>query len=205
MSLKLHILEEDVKAKHALRYFNYVEHHHRNMFEDLIAAVKTDWSAYLASDPVNPNEHRVNELTLRDPDSFLGLELDTKDTKVGGPRFHKQVDSPLSVKISQAFDLTARQKVIHQLMTLAEQAMKKLVSDNPAIFAINSEAEHVRYLFIVDRADDSVRLRFRTVHKEGDEKVDTNKTIFLVATEYGKLTSKMRHFDRVYLIDYHSV
>jgi hypothetical protein len=200
--LKSFILSEEVRASHALKYFNYMEKYHDDIYDIVIDELKKQWVLVKKANKFEmPDDGRVEQLYLKSMNPDLSAGLNGREVTIKSPQFSHPVTSPLSYDISLAFTDVQRKRMIDAALDAAETAFNNVIKDNPAIFAHVDSAEKVRNLFNVVRHDETVRLQFKVTHKEGDDRKELAKTIFTVSVDHGKITSKTKHIDRVYMVD----
>lgn len=169
-------LNEEAKAKHALRFMEYEhdEHHHisRMVRADLIKAWTKIASKYPAIESLSQAE---NEKAI-----FNKVELETKEVKVG--RFTDRHLVGPSVVVGNAYDRDIKNKVEQELiaaaMSIFEKYLPKMNTVNGKPFSVTQE----------DGPLGDVRLKFKTG--------DFTKTVFLISID------KTYKFDRVFLRDF---
>jgi hypothetical protein len=173
MKFKEFILNEEAKAKHALRFFEYEQQEHTDLVRKLRADLVTAWEKIAKKyPPVDVQEETSTKAPLASVNVKAAEEL------IGrfGTKFHV---AP-SVLVGTAYDRHVRNECKKALLeagyALLEKYMKKMN---------NSEAGDP---FIITRDDgplSDIRLKFKTG--------DYAKTVFVIGTEPGY------KFERVYL------
>jgi hypothetical protein len=175
-SFKTHMLTEQAKAKHALRFLDYEHKEHSNVAKKIRDELEKAWTKIAAKyEPV--------DMTEMDEDSkyFDQVEFTSKEAKVG--RFGDKSAVYPSVKVGGAYDKNTRNECKRALMAEGHKVLdkykEKLNQDVPGKpFAVSQE----------DGPLGEIRLKFKTG--------EYTKTIFMIAVEPGY------KFERVYLKDY---
>lgn len=205
LNLKNFILEEGIKSSHAVKLIDYQDNFHDDVQEDLIAALSKQWKKSVEHRKNDkPDEERATEISLKNPNAFLGIEFSTKEVSVGLGRFPKAKITSVSVRISYAFNADTRRLLIRGFLNDAQHIFETIVHKNEDAFSIKFESGKHKALFHVVRSDDStVKIQFKTLEKNKDKNPkEIVKTIFMVGVEHGKEGSKTKNYDRVFFIDY---
>lgn len=197
--LKTFIISEAVKINHAERYLSYLEKYHVEVLHDLrkilIKSWETSISKLLVKNP--PNIELVQYAQLKNPKATIQLALVTKPEKVLTSRTRTTVEVHPSIKIPFVYPTSERQLLTKHLLSDADSAIKELVSKWKQIFNYESKGRLQPWFKIVhDDASDEIRLQLSL--NEGS--VEAFKTLYSIRVEYGKSSSKLRDYDRIYLI-----
>jgi len=203
LNLKNFILEEGIKSSHAAKYLDYQDNFHDDVLEDLMVALSKQWKKTVEIRSKNlPDKDRAEDMALKNPKAFLGIEYSGAEATVGVGRFPKAKTTSMSVKISHAFSYESRRSLIRGFLDDAQHIFETVVHKNEDAFAIKFTSGKHKTLFHVVRSDDStVKIQFKTVDKEKGSK-EIVKTIFMVGVDHGKEGSKTKHYDRIFFVDY---
>lgn len=204
LNLKSFILNEEIKAAHAVKFLDYQDNFHDDVQEDLITLLSKEWkkSAEKLSSSTTPHEGRVEDMKFKNPEPFLGIEFTNEETQIGVGRFTSPKMSPISVKISHAYTAEQRKILIRNLLSVAKGVFEIIILKNKDAFDIKMASGNHKTLFVVknDADEQAVKLQFKTSEK--NNKSEIAKTIFMVGVEHGKEGSKSKHFDRVFFVDF---
>jgi hypothetical protein len=193
--LRSFILTEEARTSHSQHLSHYLETYHTDVDEEVHDEMKRAWVKIVRewrnATPDGDRENTINMLYPKYP--ILGVHATDKAGKVGS------ATTNLSVLVSQALSDDDRKKCVEQLLVAAEKAFRKVLADNPKFFEADDNFK-VTSAFDAVRNGDTVRLQYKANHRK-DEKNGVAKTLFTVGVDPGKLNSKTKHYDRVYLID----
>lgn len=205
LNLKNFILEEGIKSSHAVKYIDYQDNFHDDVQEDIVDALSKQWKKSVEfKQKVKPDPERAEDMSLKNPNAFLGIEFSSKETPIGVGRFPKPKVTSVSVKISHAFNSDTRRILIRGFLDDAQHIFEKIVHKNEDAFSIKFTSGKHKALFHVVRSDDStVKIQFKTVEKDQNKNSkEIVKTIFMVGVDHGKEGSKTKHYDRIFFVDY---
>lgn len=176
-NFKSFVLNEEARAKHTLRFFDYEHNEHGDVAKKIRAELEKAWTKIASKyQPADLSDFDETESKY-----FDRVEFTTKEANVG--RFGNKSAVYPSVKIGGAYEKNLRNECKRDLMAEAHKVMNKykdkLNQDVPGKpFAVSQE----------DGPLGEIRLKFKTG--------DYTKTLFMVAIEPGY------KFERVYLKDY---
>lgn len=206
LNLKNFIIREEIRSSHAVKFLDYQENFHDDVQEDLVALLSKEWKKLVDKlSTVKPHGERAENMALKNPEAFLGLEFTNAEANVGSGRFSKPKVTSVSVKISHAYSADQRRVLVKQFLDSAKESFEKIINKNEEAFAIKMASGNVKILFHAKKSDDeTVKLQFKTIDKQKDSatKDEVVKTIFMVGVEHGKEGSKSKHYDRIFFIDY---
>lgn len=205
LNLKNFILDEGIKSSHAVKFIDYQDNFHDDVQEDLISALSKAWKKSVDHcKNEKPDSEKAEDMVLKNPKAFLGVDFSTKEMPVGGGRFPKPKITSLSVRISHAFSVDSRRVFIRQFLNDAQDIFERIVHKNEDAFSIKFASGKHKSLFHVVRSDDlTVKIQFRTYDKNSDKNSkEIIKTIFMVGVDHGKESSKTKNYDRVFFLDY---
>lgn len=206
LNLKRFIVKEEIRSSHAVKFLDYQDNFHDDVQEDLVALLSKEWKKLTSKlAETKPHGERAEDMALKNPEAFLGIEFTNAEANVGSGRFSKSKLTSVSVKISHAYSTDQRRVLIKHYLDLAKECFEKIIKKNEDAFAIKMASGNVKILFHAKKSDDeTVKLQFKTIDKQKDTnaKDEVVKTIFMVGVEHGKEGSKTKHYDRVFFIDY---
>jgi hypothetical protein len=202
-NLRTFIINEDMKASHAVKFLSFQDNFHDDVLEDIVAALSKDWKKLVEtkSNSIQAHAEKVDDLVFKNPDAFTGIEFDNKEIQIGAGRFSKTKTAIISVKISYAFTAIQRKALIKDFLYTAKSTFEKILHKNIDAFNVKLVSGSFHNLFNIKVGDDdTVKIQFKTKDKGTNEEIV--KTIFMVGVEHGKEASKIKHFDRIFFIDY---
>jgi hypothetical protein len=197
MPLKSFIIQESLKAEHAERFILYVDRYHAQVFLDLRKLLEDAWKSQVSK---LSKQHKVpadvkEDYLLRNPSATLELSVESKPEKIITSRLRETAEVSPSVKIPLALSAEARDLILKTLLKDSEDIFKELTYRWSEIFKVERKGKAVPWFKIVQDHDE-VRLQLSL----SSEDQEVYKTLYSVRIEYGKKGSKLKDFDRVYLV-----
>jgi hypothetical protein len=178
LGFKSFVLNEEARAKHTLRFFDYEQHEHSDIAKKIRADLEKAWSKIANTfSPVD----LTNFEDSKESKYFDKVEFTKQEANVG--RFGNKSSVYPSVKIGGAYSKMEKSDCKKQLLAEAFKILTK--------YAEKLNADIHGKPFSTSQEDGplgEIRLKFKTG--------EYTKTIFMVATEPGY------RFERVYLKDY---
>ena len=197
MSLQNFILQEALKTEHAARFILFQERYNTQVLLDLKKALEKEWAKDVTS---LSKKHVIAQddiqfAQLQNPKAVIELALEPRDERIISSRHREAVEVSPSVKIPLLYKRDERDLIIETILKSAETAFKEVADSWREIFRVEKKGRATPWFKLVH---DKHELRFQLALTDGDN--ETYKTLYAVRVEYGKLGTKTRDFDRVYLI-----
>ena len=194
--LKNYIISEEIKVSHAARYLGYIERYHSQVFLDLKHRLEKIWEGTVDSlikkHPVS--DETIQDSLLRNPKATPELKLVKIPEKLVTARVREPLEVAPSAKVPFVYSIQERHLLTKQLLVAAKKAMEETAADWKEIFNYEHKGKLQPWFKILDDADE---VRFQL--SMGTGTTEAFKTLYSVRVEYGKLGSKLKDFDRVYL------
>lgn len=198
MSLKTFIISEEIQHEHASRFLLYQERYHQDVFIDLrnelfnqlaksVTALNNQYKSF-------PDE-ATTVARLNNPDAVVEIIVDNQPTKIITARIRDAKEVAPSVKIPLLFSKEERDSVIKELLLTSEKTFNAIADQWKEIFRIEKNGRAIPWFKIVN---DQEEVRFQLAMKL--EQREMNRTLYAVRIEFGKKGSKLKDFDRLFLI-----
>lgn len=196
-NLQNFIIQEELRADHAERFLIFQERYNDQVLLDLKKALEKEWSK---NANVLIKKHKLDiddvELALiQNSKASVSIDVESKDEKISSSRSREAIEVSPSVKISLLFKQQARDLIIKTFLDAAENSIKHIADQWREIFRVEKQGRAVPWFKIVRDKDE---IRFQLALSNG--KNEMYRTLYSVRVDYGKLGSKTKDFDRVYLI-----
>jgi len=197
MPLKSFIIQEELNSEHAERFLLFQERYHTQVLLDLKKTLESVWTKLATS---LARSHKIKEddldlALLQNPKVTGQLSVEDNAEKIVSTRYRDTIEVSPSVKIPLLYKKEARDLMVKEFLTAAEGALKKVTDDWKEIFHVEKRGRSTPWFKIV-KDPDELRLQL-SLTSEGREMY---KTLYSVRVEYGRSSSKLRDFDRVYLV-----
>jgi hypothetical protein len=190
----LSFLAEQISAKQAVALQRFAQHKHKAtmLVSSMLVAA---WSKRLPKLPdVKPQ--LKDQLLAVNPKASVSIELIEQAIRLQHQsEYNRGLEVSPAVKVPLALSPPERLYVLNVLLDTAQEVLERLVVKLPAVFSTSRSDGTFKPDFKVRRDSKSVRLSLIT--KVGN--VEHETAVFYVAVEHGKLNSKARSFDLVYL------
>lgn len=195
-SLKNFIINEENRTSHAERYLGYLDRYHSQVFLDLKKNLQKSWGDAVASlakkHPIS--DEVMQDALLRNPKATPELKLVPGAEKLITARVREPLEVSPSVKVPFVYSAQERQLLVKQLLKAANEAIEETIVGWKEIFNYEHKGK-LQPWFKITHDPDEVRLQLSL----GDGPHEAFKTLYSVRVEYGKLGSKLKDFDRVYV------
>jgi hypothetical protein len=196
-NLQNFIIQEELRADHAERFLIFQERYNDQVLLDLKKALEKEWSK---NANVLIKKHKLDiddvELALiQNSKASVSIDVESKDEKISSSRSREAIEVSPSVKISLLFKQQERDLIIKTFLDAAENSIKHIADQWREIFRVEKQGRAVPWFKIVRDKDE---IRFQLALSNG--KNEMYRTLYSVRVDYGKLGSKTKDFDRVYLI-----
>jgi len=197
-SLKSFIVQEELKVNHAERFLKYLSHYHTDVLLDITRSLRKAWEIEVAKliKKYPPNSDAVQDAQLKNGEALITLTASSRSEKIITSRSATPVNVSPSVKIPFVYSDIERLAITKQLLSVAENSLEKITRDWREIFNHEKKGQ-LAPSFRIARDSDEIRFQLR-VQSEGSTE-EFYKTLYVIRLEYGKPTSKLRPFDRLYL------
>lgn len=197
-SLKSFLITEELKVSHAERYLTYIERYHNEVFQDLKKEIGDSWTKTLnhvsKSHKVHPESKQ--DALLKNPKATTQTSVSNVPTKIITSRSSTPIEVSPSVKIPLVYSQEEIAMITKEFLTSARDAIEKTVQAWGEIFNYEKKGR-IQPWFKVTAEHDEVRLQLAI--STGSQ--ESYKTLYAIRVEYGKRGSKLRDFDRVYLVN----
>lgn len=197
MSFQSFIIQEDLRAEHAERFILYQERYNAEVLIDLKKWLESDWTKAVSS---LSKKHKITDADsqmalLQNDNATTALTIESKDEKITSPRHREPVLVSPSVKIPLLYKKEERDLITKALLDVAEGSIKDVTHQWREIFRVERRGRATPWFKIVRDLDE---IRFQLALTDGSQEM--YKTLYTVRVEYGKVGSKLKDFDRIYLI-----
>jgi len=197
MSLQNFIIQEELRAEHAERFLLYQERYNTQVLLDLKKALEKEWTREVNS---LAKKHKIADddiefTLLQNPKSSVKLSVEPKDEKVVSSRHRETIEVSPSVKIPLLYKREERDLIIKSILDSAETAIKHVTEEWREIFRVEKKGRATPWFKIIRDKDE---IRFQLALTDGNNEM--YKTLYAVRSEYGKPGSKLKDFDRIYLV-----
>lgn len=198
LGLKTFLITEELKVSHAERYLNYVDRYHNEVFHDLKKNLSEEWEKAVK---LSAKTHKVHPESkqaaiLRNPKASVQISLSNIPTKIITSRSSVPIEVVPSVKIPLVYSEEECVLISKDIMSAAKKAMIKTIHGWSEIFNYEKKGRIQPWFKIID---DNEEVRMQLAITNGDH--ESFKTIYAIRTEYGKAGSKLKDFNRIYLIN----
>lgn len=195
-SFSSHLLVEALRAKHVLTLHRFNELFKDQVTVDVRAALIKRWQAGIKALGLEVPEQAKREERLRSEKAVIEITLNDRPIKLGSStELGRAAEVSPSVKVPYLHSKEERNLVKRRLFDDAEATFKVIIKGWRSAFMHERGDGQLATDFKVRRDERSVRLLLSS--KDGD--VEHETTIFYVSIEHGKLGSKLRSYDTVYL------
>jgi hypothetical protein len=198
-TLKSFIIREELKTSHAERYITYIDRYHEHVFHDLKKKLEEEWESSLKSIikkyPVHPEV--VQDATLKNPKATTEITLSHKAEKLITSRSPTPLEVAPSIKIPLVYSQEERKLVTKALLDVAETAFKDTTTSWGEIFNYEKSGR-IKPWFKISGDNEEIRLQLAL----SESNSESYKTLYAVRMEFGKKNSKLKDFDRLYLVNF---
>jgi hypothetical protein len=190
------IIQEAVKNEHAARFMLFKERYHTQIFLDLKNELEKSWdkevSKLIKKYKVSDDDAKFS--VIQNPKTSTVISVESKAEKLTNPRYRESIEVSPSVKIPLIYKREERDLITGSILDVAEDAINKITTEWKEIFKIEKNGRSIPWFRIVRESDE---IRFQLVISEG--KQEMFKTLYSVRIDFGKVGSKIKDFDRIYL------
>lgn len=192
------IVQEDLRAEYAQRFLTFQERYHHEVFVDLKKTLEQEWSKETSalSKKFKIKQDDLEFALLQNPNATVKLSVENKSEKIMSTRHRNAINAVLSVKIPLILSNEERDFIIKSLASVTEAAFKSVTHRWSEIFKIETKTRSKPCFRITKDEHDEVRLQFAL----SAESAETYRTLYATRVEYGKASSKLKDFDRFYLV-----
>lgn len=197
MSLQSFIIQEDLRAEHAERFILYQDRYNTEVLLDLKKWLESDWTKAVNS---LSKKHKITDdnvqmAMLQNSNATTSLSVESRDEKITSPRHREPILVSPSVKIPLLYKKEERDLITKELLDKAENTIKDVTHQWREIFRVERKGRATPWFKIVKDRDE---IRFQLALTDGSQEM--YKTLYAIRVEYGKVGSKLKDFDRIYLI-----
>lgn len=195
--LKNFIINEEVKVSHAERYLGFLDRYHSQVFHDLKQHLEKVWSTTVSdlSKKHKISDEAIQDALFRNPRATPELKLVTSAERLTTPRVRTTIEVSPSVKVPFVYAIPERHLLTKQLLDAAKSSMEVTADQWKEVFNYEHKGKLQPWFKILQDTDE---VRFQLSMGTGQH--ESFKTLYSVRVEYGKTNSKLKDFDRVYLI-----
>ena len=184
------ILNEQVRVEHAERFLTYLDKYHAEVVLDLQQQLLKDWQAEIKQLLKRFPEKKPEDLLYATP----ALHVEQAQERITSSRHPKLIEVSPSVKIPLTYSLHERSLILRSLFKIAHDTLTQVADRWKEIFTYEKQGRSISG-FKID--GDDTELRFQMI-VSNHEHVGY-KTLYVIQVDFGKLNSKTKNFDRVYL------
>lgn len=197
LGLRTFILSEEVKVSHAERYLGYVERYHSQVFLDLKRKLETVWGSEVAKlSKLHPiSAEALQDMLLRNPKATTELKLVTTPEKLVTARAREPLEVSPSIKVPFVYATHERHLLTKQILGSTKSAMEDIAESWKEVFNYEHKGKLTPWFKVLSDPDE---VRFQLSLGTGQS--ESFKTLYTVRVEYGKSSSKLKDFDRIYLV-----
>ena len=188
MSFKSYQILTEIKASHAAKLFDYEANYHSKIAHFLIDSLYKSWNTVIKTSKLKQSQQIVDDFSIYNK-RVEPFALSKASTKILSSRFASHKISHLSCEISLAFTLSDRKKLIADLLAASIGPLQNAISSLDTL--ANGK------IFKITNTDNEVKLQF--VSGKGD--TEQVKTLFMIAVEHGKSSSRTKNYDKLYFLD----
>jgi hypothetical protein len=195
------ILTEKLNHEHAERYLTYVDRYHQEVWTDLHKQLTAAWEAEIAKiiEAVDPIADMITKRELRVPGIISEIQLVTSPEKISTTRVRGWQQVSPSVKVPYVYHQETVDLILKRLLKTSEHVFEEIASKWSEIFNYEKKGQ-VQPGFRVELGDLHEGVKFKIISSIGGE--EAYKTIYSVNIDHGRPESKIRSFDRVYLLSH---
>ncbi len=195
MSLKNFIVREELRVNHAERYLKYLSHYNREVYVDITKALAKRWTSEVTklSKKYQPHPEAIQDAQLKRETATVALEVVERGERISTSRSSTPIQVSPSVKIPLVYSEAEREIIRAALLKAAEETIEKATKGWSTIFHHENKSQLTPSFKIVRDQDE---IRFQLIASSGSQ--ETYNTLYTVRVEYGKVSSKIRDFDRIY-------
>ena len=197
MSFQSFIIQENLRAEHAERFILYQERYNAEVLLDLKKLLESDWTKAInsLSKRYKITDEDVQSARFQNDNATVALSVESKDEKITSPRHREPVLVSPSVKIPLLYKKEERDLITKALLDSADDTIKDVTHQWREIFRVERKGRATPWFKIVRDHDE---IRFQLALTDGSQEM--YKTLYAIRVEYGKVGSKLKDFDRIYLI-----
>lgn len=191
-----HLISEALKSKHVLTLHRFNELFKDQVTVDVRAALVKRWRAGIKALGLVVPEQAAKEERIRSEKAVIEITLSDRPLKLAAStELGRMAEVAPSVKVPYLHSKEERNLVRKRLFDEAEAAFKSVIKTWREAFQHEKANGQLGTDFKIRRDERSVRLLLSS--KDGD--VEHETPIFYVSIEHGKLGSKLRSYDLIYL------
>jgi len=198
LGLKTFLIKEELKTSHAERYLTYVDRYHEQVFHDLKTKLEHEWEitlkAILKAHPIRPDVKR--DALLQNPKATTEVTLTHASEKFISSRSPIPLEVSPSIKIPLIYSKEERDMITKKILASAKEVMQDTIDRWGEIFNYEKKGRVTPWFKIVA---DHEEVRLQLAISTGDE--ESYKTLYAIRIEYGRKSSKIKDFDRIYLVN----
>lgn len=196
MDLKTFLVTEDLKRSHAERYLTYVDQFHNEVITDVRQELTKNWERVIKELDKRfiLSDQEKSELLVVSPKSITHIKLATRPIKITTTRMSKQIEVFPSVQVPLAFSKEQADLIHRELLKVANESFETIAKKWYSVLNFEQKGRMTPWFKIV-QDDDEIRFQLST---NGEKEI--YKTLYSIRIEYGKRFSKLKTFDRVYLV-----
>ncbi len=197
MSLQNFIIQEELRAEHAARFLLYQERYNTEVLLDLKNALEKEWTKVInsLSRKYKIADDDLELALLQNQKATVSLTVEPKDEKIVSSRHRETLEVSPSVKVPLLYKREERDLMIKSILLVSEDALDTVTNKWREIFRVEKKGRATPWFKIVHDKDE---IRFQLALTDGNQEM--YKTLYAIRVEYGKPGSKLKDFDRIYLI-----
>lgn len=198
MGLKSFLITEELKVSHAERYLSYVDRYHNEVFHDLKNILSDEWTKSLKS---IERRHKVHpeaeqDALLKNPKATTKLTVSNAPTKLITSRSSTPIEVTPSVKIPLVYSQEEVALITKEIIKTASEAFHNTVREWSEVFNYEKKGRIQPWFKIIEDSDE---VRLQLAVSSGSH--ESYRTLYAVRVEHGKKGSKLKDFNRVYLVN----
>ena len=198
MGLKNFLINEELKTSHAERYLNYIDRYHEEIFHDLRTQLGNEWEKLTKS---ILRDHKIRaevkqEIQLQNPKATTAVTLTHTPEKFISSRSSHPLEVSPSIKVPLLYSKEERDMITRKFLEATKSTIQDLVSGWGEVFNYEKKGR-ISPWFKIEADHEEVRLQLAV--SSGDH--EAYKTLYAVRIEYGRKGSKIRDYDRIYLVN----
>ncbi len=201
MPLKDFLLTEKLNHEHAERYLTYIDRYHQEVWTDLHKQLTIAWEAEIdmIMKSIEPIEDMITKREFRVPGIISEIQLITSPEKISTTRSRGLQQVSPSVKVPYVYHQETVDLILKRLLKTSQHVFKETASKWGEIFNYEKKGQ-VQPGFRVEMGDLHEGVKFKITSSIGGE--EAYRSIYSVNIDHGKPESKIKSFDRVYLLNH---
>lgn len=194
--LTSYLLAESLRTRHVLSLHKFNELFKDQVTLDIRASLVKKWAAELTKLDIKVPAQAKREARLTNEKAVTDITLVARPMKLAGSsELGRSLEVSPAVKVPYLLSQEERNLVKKRLFDAGEATFKKIIKSWKEAFMRERQDGSLKTDFIIRRDERSVRLLLSS-KVEG---VEHETPLFYIAIEHGKLNSKVRAHDLVYL------